>query len=97
MCYNLIEGGEIMETENMEVMETQEPKKRTRRTISKEEKIAALNEKIAKHESQIADLKQQIEALNKPSVTMKDIRTKIDELGLSYDDVMKAVDKLAKK
>lgn len=86
-----------MENENMEVMETQEPKKRTRRTISKEEKIAALNEKIAKHESQIADLKQQIEALNKPSVTMKDIRTKIDELGLSYDDVMKAVDKLAKK
>lgn len=78
-------------------MENQEPAKRTRRTISKEEKIAALNEKIAKHEEQIANLKQQIEALSKPTITMKDIRTKIDELGLSYDDVMKAVDKLGKK
>ena len=78
-------------------MENQEVTKRTRRKITKEEKIAALNEKIAKHESQIADLKAQIEALNKPQVTMRDITNKIKELDIPIEDVMKAVDKLAKK
>lgn len=78
-------------------MENQEQEKRTRRKISKEEKIAILNEKITKHESQIADLKAQIEALNKPQVTMRDITNKIKELDIPIEDVMKAVDKLAKK
>lgn len=78
-------------------MENQEQEKRTRRKISKEEKIAVLNEKIAKHEAQIADLKAQIEALNKPQVTMRDITNKIKELDIPIEDVMKAVDKLAKK
>lgn len=78
-------------------MENQEVTKRTRRKITKEEKIAALNEKIAKHLSQIEDLKDQIEALNKPQVTMCDITNKIKELDIPIEDVMKAVDKLAKK
>lgn len=78
-------------------MENQEQEKRTRRKISKEEKIATLNEKIAKHEAQIADLKAQIEALNKPQVTIRDITNKIKELDIPIEDVMKAVDKLAKK
>ena len=78
-------------------MENQEQEKRTRRKISKEEKIAVLNDKIAKHEAQIADLKAQIEALNKPQVTMRDITNKIKELDIPIEDVMKAVDKLAKK
>lgn len=78
-------------------MENQEVTKRPRRKISKEDKIAALNEKIAKHLSQIEDLKAQIEALNKPQVTMRDITNKIKELDIPIEDVMKAVDKLAKK
>ena len=78
-------------------MENQEQEKRTRRKISKEEKIAVLNEKIAKHEAQIADLKAQIEALNKPQVTKRDITNKIKELDIPIEDVMKVVDKLAKK
>lgn len=78
-------------------MENQETAKRTRCKITKEEKIAVLNDKIAKHEAQIADLKAQIEALNKPQVTMRDITNKIKELDISIEDVMKAVDKLAKK
>ena len=78
-------------------MEDQQQEKRTRRKITKEEKIAALNEKIAKHEAQIAELKAQIESLNKPQVTMRDITNKIKELDISIEDVMKAVDKLAKK
>lgn len=78
-------------------MENQETTKRTRRKITKEEKIATLNDKIAKHESQIADLKAQIEALSKPQLTMRDITNKIKELDISIEDVMKAVDKLAKK
>ena len=80
--------------ENNEVMET---KKRTRRTISKEEKITTLNEKIAKHEAAIAELRSQIDALNNPSLTMKDLANKIKEHDIPLDDVMKAVDKLAKK
>lgn len=78
-------------------MENQEATKRTRRKITKEEKIAALNDKIAKHEAQIAELKAQIEALSKPQVTMRDITNKIKELDIPIEDVMKAVDKLAKK
>lgn len=78
-------------------MENQETTKRTRRKITKEEKIAVLNDKIAKHEAQIADLKAQIEALNKPQVTMRDITNKIKELDIPIEDVMRAVDKLAKK
>lgn len=78
-------------------MEDQQQEKRTRRKISKEEKIAVLNEKIAKHEFQIAELKAQIEALNKPQVTMRDITNKIKELDIPIEDIMKAVDKLAKK
>lgn len=80
--------------ENNEAMET---KKRTRRTFTKEEKIEALNAKIAKYEAAIAELKSQIEALNKPSVTIKDLANKIKENNIPIDDVMKAVDKLAKK
>lgn len=78
-------------------MENQEATKRTRRKISKEDKIAALNEKIAKHLSQIEDLKAQIEALSKPQLTMRDITNKIKELNIPIEDAMKAVDKLAKK
>ena len=75
----------------------QEPKKRTRRIISKEEKIQKYQEEIAKYEAKIADTKKKIAELEKPSVGMRDITAKIKELGLSPDDVMKAIDKLGGK
>jgi len=84
---------EIMNQEAVE----QEPKKRTRRTISKEEKIQKFQEEIAKHEAKIAEIKKKIDELEKPSASMRDITSKIKELGLSPDDVMKAIDKLGAK
>lgn len=75
----------------------QDTKKRTRRTISKEEKIQKIQDEIAKYESRIAELRKKIEELEKPSVSLRDITSKIKELGLSPDDVMKAIDKLGAK
>lgn len=75
----------------------QDTKKRTRRTISKEEKIQKIQDEIAKYESKIAELRKKIEELEKPSVSLRDITSKIKELGLSPDDVMKAIDKLGAK
>ena len=75
----------------------QEPKKRTRRVITKEEKIEALRTEIAKHEAKIAELKVKIDELEKPPVNLRDITAKIKELEIPLDDVMKAIDKLAAK
>lgn len=75
----------------------EETKKRTRRTIPKEEKIQKLEEEIAKYETKISELRKKIDELQKPPVGLRDITAKIKELGLSPDDVMKAIDKLGKK
>ncbi len=71
--------------------------KRTRRKISKEEKIAELQAKISDHELKIKALRQKIEDLNAPQASLRDITSKIKELGLPANEVMKALDKLAKK
>lgn len=81
---------------NQEVTD-QEPKKRTRRTISKEEKIQKFQDEIAKYEAKIAEARKKIDELERPSSNLRDVTAKIKELGLSPDDVMKAIDKLASK
>lgn len=75
----------------------EEQVKRTRRKITKEEKIAALQEKIEVHRKKIEELCEQINALNTPPVSMRDVTTKIKELDLDLSDVMKAVEKMSKK
>lgn len=73
--------------------------KRIRR--SKEEikgaKVAKLQEEITKYEDKIAECKKKIEELNAPSANLRDVTAKIKELGLSPDDVMKAIEKMGKK
>jgi len=78
-------------------MEEQEVTKRTRRKISKEEKIAALQEKIEMHRQKIEELTKQIADPNEPPVTLRDVSNRIKELDLPLNDVMKAVEKMAKK
>jgi len=78
-------------------MEEQEVTKRTRRKISKEEKITALQEKIEMHRQKIEELTKQISDLNEPPVTLRDVSNRIKELDLPLNDVMKAVEKMAKK
>ena len=75
----------------------QETKKRTRRTITKEEKIQKFKDEIAKYEAKIAEAKKKIDEIEKPSTNLRDITAKIKELGLSPDEVMKAVEKLGSK
>ena len=75
----------------------QKTTKRTRRTISKEEKIQKLQDEISKHEAKILELKQKIENLETPQVTMKDVTAKAKEYGLTPEELMKAVDKLGSK
>lgn len=71
--------------------------KRTRRTITKEEKIAKYEADIAKYEGKIAEARKKIEELKAPGVGLRDITAKIKELGLAPDDVMKAIEKMGKK
>lgn len=78
-------------------MEEQEVTKRTRRKISKEEKIATLQDKIEMHRQKIEELTKQISELNEPPVTLRDVSNRIKELDLPLNDVMKAVEKMAKK
>lgn len=78
-------------------MEEQERTKRTRRKITKEEKIAALQDKIEEYRKKIDGLFKKINDLEEPPVTMKDVTSKIKELDLPLTDVMKAVEKLGKK
>lgn len=78
-------------------MEEQEITKRTRRKISKEEKIATLQAKIEMHRQKIEELTKQISELNEPPVTLRDVSNRIKELDLPLNDVMKAVEKMAKK
>lgn len=79
----------------------EEVKKRVRR--SKDEitqaKIESLEAKKAEYVKKVADIDRELEALRnpKPTVKMKDIRNKIDELDLDYEEVMKALEKMGKK
>jgi len=79
----------------------QEVKKRVRRDkdVIVQEKIAKLETKIADYKSKIAEAEKELEALRNPAtvVKMKDVKDKILELGLSLEDVMKAVEKMGKK
>ena len=75
----------------------QEATKRTRRTISKEEKIQKLCDEIAKHEAKIVELKAKISDLEKPPIGLRDVTARIKTMDVSLDDVMKALDKLEKK
>ena len=74
----------------------QEKKKRGPRR-SKEQIIQKYQEDIAKHESKIAELKKKIDEVNTPAVNLRDVTARIKELGLSPEDVMKAVEKMGKK
>ena len=71
--------------------------KRTRRTISKEEKIQKLQDEIAKHEIKIAELKAKIADLEKPPIGLRDVTARIKAMDVPLVDVMKALDKLDKK
>lgn len=75
----------------------EETKKRTRTTKTAEEKIAELEAKIAYHTEAISTLKAKIDELNTPKMTMKDVTAKAKECGISADELMKLVDKLAAK
>ena len=76
----------------------QEKKKRIRRSSEQitQDKIAKLEATIDSYKKKIADAEEQIEELRK-SVTIKDIREKIEELELPLSDVMKAIEKMGKK
>lgn len=75
----------------------EEQAKRTRRKITKEEKIAELQAKIESHRQKIEELSKKIMELNEPPVSMRDVTSKIKELDVPLTDVMKAVEKLGKK
>ena len=75
----------------------EEQAKRTRRKITTEEKIAALQEKIQGHVDKINELNKKIEELKAPQVTLKDVGARIKELDVPMGDVLKAVEKLGKK
>ena len=75
----------------------EETKKRTRTFKTNEEKIAELEAKIAYHTDIINNLKAKIDELNTPKATMKDVTAKAKECGISADELMKLVDKLAAK
>ena len=80
----------------------EQKKKRIRRTKDAviADEIAMLEEKIAKYEELISKAKQRIEELRtppKPQVKMKDIAAKVKALDIPLEDVMKAIDKMAKK
>ena len=77
----------------------EETKKRVRRSKEQviSDKINRLQDEIRILEDKIADKKKQIEELQTPSVTLKDVTAKIKELGIAPDDVMKVIDKMTKK
>ena len=75
----------------------EETKKRTRTTKTTEEKITELEAKIAYHTEAINALRAKIDELNTPKMTMKDVTAKAKECGISADELMKLVDKLAAK
>ena len=79
----------------------EQEKKRVRRSKEEivKEKVKQLEEKRALYLKKATEMDEQInELLNPPStVKMKDIKDRINELGLPLEDVMKAVEKLGKK
>lgn len=80
----------------------EEKTKRIRRSKNEiiQDKIGKLEQKIADYKNKIAEAEKEIEALKAPSapaIKMKDIKSKADELGVSLDDLMAAVEKLGKK
>lgn len=84
----------------MEQMEQQKPKRvRRGKDVIIQEKIQKLNAKILDYKQKIEEAEKEIQDLTnpQPTVKMKDIREKIDELNLPLDDVMKAIEKMGKK
>lgn len=84
----------------MEQMEQQKPKRvRRGKDVIIQEKIQKLNAKILDYKQKIEEAEKEIQNLTnpQPTVKMKDIREKIDELNLPLDDVMKAIEKMGKK
>lgn len=76
--------------------------KRIRRSKEQiiQDKIQILEDKISDYRNKIAEAEKEIEQLKTPSappIKMKDIKNKADELGVSLDDIMAAVEKLGKK
>ena len=54
-------------------------------------------DEIARYKEKISILEQRIKEEETPSVSIKDVTSKIKELGVSPEDVLKAVEKLANK
>ena len=79
----------------------EQEKKRVRRSREEvtEEKIQKYKDKRAFYLSKATEMDEKINELMNPqsAVKMKDIKDKINELGLPLEDVMKAVEKLGKK
>jgi predicted metalloenzyme YecM len=73
--------------------------KRVRKTKEEafNDKIAKLDEKIALYQAKIEAAQREKEELLNPALSVKDITDKIKELNLPLEEVMKAVDKIAKK
>ena len=76
--------------------------KRIRRTKEQviTEKKEKLEAKIVEYKTKISAMEKELYDLNNPpapSVKMKDIKAKADELGMSLDEVMEALEHLRKK
>lgn len=63
----------------------------------KQERIQKYIDEIARYKEKISILEQRIKEEETPSVSIKDVTSKIKELGVSPEDVLKAVEKLASK
>ena len=76
-----------------------EEAKRTRRSKAeaKEQRIQKYRDEIAKHQEKIAQLEQKIKEEETPEVSLKDVTARIKELGVSPEEVIKAIEKLGKK
>ena len=73
-------------------------KTRVRRTSDqiRADKISQKQAKIKEYEDKISVLRKEIEELKTPPLTIKDIADTIAERGLDLNDVMKALNKMAK-
>ena len=73
--------------------------KRGRRTKAeiKQENIQKYTDEIKRYKDKIAILEQRIKDEETPEVSIKDVTAKIKELGVSPEEVLKAIEKLGKK
>lgn len=73
--------------------------RRIRRSKSqiKQDRIQKYQDEIAAHKAKIAELEQKIKAEETPEINIKDVTAKIKELGVSPEEVLKAIEKLASK